>query len=48
MACSQTIRVDNSPEDNLAGRERQLEVALDDLMKQLGAPKRNIATKKQR
>src|SRR5689334_12287930 len=29
------IRVDNSPEDNLAGRDRQLEVAVDDLMKQL-------------
>jgi tricorn protease len=39
------IRVDNSPEDNLAGRDRQLEVAVEDLMKQLGAPKRNIASK---
>jgi len=42
------IRVDNSPEDNLAGRDRQLEVAVDDLMKQLGAPKRNIASKEQK
>jgi tricorn protease len=42
------IRVDNSPEDNLAGRDRQLEVAVDDLMKQLGAPRRNIASKEQK
>jgi tricorn protease len=42
------IRVDNSPEDNLAGRDRQLEVAVDDLMKQLGAPRRNIADKEQK
>jgi tricorn protease len=39
------IRVDNSPEDNLAGRDRQLEVAVDDLLKQLGGPKRSIASK---
>ena len=39
------IRVDNSPEDNLVGRDRQLEVAVDELLKQLGAPKRNIASK---
>lgn len=32
------IRVDNSPEDNLAGRDRQLEIAVDDLMKQLVLP----------
>ena len=37
------IRVDNLPEDNLAGRDRQLEVAVEDLLKQLNAPKRNIA-----
>ena len=42
------IRVDNSPEDNLAGRDRQLEVAVDDLMKQLGATRRNIADKEQK
>jgi tricorn protease len=41
------IRVDNSPEDNLAGRDRQLEAAVEDLLKQLGGPKRNIATKEQ-
>jgi len=41
------IRVDNSPEDTLAGRDRQLETAIDDLLKQLGGAKRNIATKEQ-
>jgi tricorn protease len=35
--------VDNSPEDNLAGRDRQLEVAVSELMKQLQGPRRNIA-----
>ncbi|HZI47119.1 MAG TPA: S41 family peptidase [Pyrinomonadaceae bacterium] len=39
------IRVDNSPEDNLAGRDRQLETAVEELLKQLGGPKRNIASK---
>jgi tricorn protease len=40
------IRVDNSPEDNLAGRDRQLETAVDELLKQLGnGPKKNIASK---
>ena len=38
------IRVDNSPEDNLAGRDRQLETAVEELMKQFGGPKRNIAS----
>jgi tricorn protease len=42
------IRIDNSPEDNLAGRDRQLEVAVDELMKQLGAPRRNIASKEEK
>jgi tricorn protease len=37
------IRVDNLPEDNLAGRDRQLEVAVEELLKQLNAPKRNVA-----
>ena len=37
--------VDNLPADNLAGRDRQLEVAVEDLMKQLGGPKRNLASK---
>ena len=41
------ILVDNPPADNLAGRDRQLEVAVDDLLKQLGGAKRNIATKEQ-
>src|SRR5437667_10596611 len=41
------LRVDNSPEDNLAGRDRQLESAVDELSKQLGAAKRNIASKEQ-
>ncbi len=39
------IRVDNSPEDNLAGRDRQLEAAVDELLKQIGGQKRNIASK---
>ncbi len=30
------IRVENSPEDNLAGRDRQLESAIAELMKQIG------------
>jgi tricorn protease len=41
------IRVDNSPEDNLAGRDRQLETAVEELLKQIGGPKRNIASKEQ-
>ncbi len=41
------IRVDNAPEDNLAGRDRQLETAVEELMKQIGGPKRNIASKEQ-
>jgi tricorn protease len=35
--------VDNSPADTLAGRDRQLEVAVEELMKQLQGPKRNVA-----
>jgi tricorn protease len=42
------IRVDNAPEDNLAGRDRQLEAAVDVLMKELGAPRRNIASREQK
>jgi tricorn protease len=38
------IRVDNSPEDNLAGRDRQLEAAVEELMKQLGGGRRNQTT----
>jgi len=41
------IRVDNAPEDNLAGRDRQLETAVEELLKQLSGPKRNIASKEQ-
>ena len=41
------ILVDNPPADNLAGRDRQLEVAVEDLLKQLGGTRRNIATKEQ-
>jgi hypothetical protein len=39
--------VDNKPEDVLAGRDRQLEAAVADLMKQLNGAKRNIATEGQ-
>ena len=38
------IRVDNAPEDNLAGRDRQLEAAVDELLKQLGGGRRNQTT----
>src|SRR5207249_5347737 len=31
------IRVDNLPEDNLAGRDRQLEAAVEELLKELGS-----------
>jgi tricorn protease len=41
------IRVDNSPEDNLTGRDRQLETAVEELLRQLGSNKRNIASKEQ-
>ena len=41
------IRVDNSPEDNLSGRDRQLEAAVEELLKELGGAKRNIASKEQ-
>ena len=36
--------VDNLPADNLAGRDRQLEAAVEELMKQLQGPKRNVAS----
>ncbi|MGI9168255.1 MAG: S41 family peptidase [Pyrinomonadaceae bacterium] len=36
--------VDNLPADTLAGRDRQLEAAVEDLMKQLQGPKRNVAS----
>jgi len=41
------IFVDNKPEDTLAGRDRQLEAAVEELMKQLNGSKRNIATEGQ-
>jgi tricorn protease len=41
------ILVDNKPEDVLAGRDRQLETAVDELMKQLNGSKRNTATEAQ-
>jgi len=42
------IRVDNSPEDNLASRDRQLEAAVEELLKQLGNNRRNIASKEEK
>ncbi|HKG78943.1 MAG TPA: S41 family peptidase, partial [Pyrinomonadaceae bacterium] len=39
--------VDNKPEDTLAGRDRQLEVAVEELMKQLNGARRNVATEGQ-
>ncbi len=39
--------IDNSPADNIAGRDRQLEAAVDELMKQLQGPKRNVASRDQ-
>lgn len=36
--------VDNRPEDTLAGRDRQLEAAVDELMKQLNGTRRNQTT----
>ena len=38
------IMVDNKPEDYLAGRDRQLEAAVDELMKQLNGNKRNVTS----
>jgi tricorn protease len=39
------ILVENSPEDNLAGRDRQLEAAVQELLKQLGAKKANAVSR---
>ena len=39
------ILVENSPEDNLAGRDKQLETAVQELMKELNAGKRSVAKK---
>jgi tricorn protease len=41
------IMIDNKPEDTLAGRDRQLEAAVDELMKQLNGTRRNVATEGQ-
>ena len=41
------IFVDNKPEDTLAGRDRQLEAAVEELMKELNGSKRNTATEGQ-
>ena len=42
------ILVDNKPEDYLAGRDRQLEAAVDELLKQLNGGRKNIATEGQK
>jgi tricorn protease len=41
------ILVDNRPEDTLAGRDRQLEAAVEELMKQLNSSRRNVTTEGQ-
>jgi tricorn protease len=41
------IRVDNMPEDNLAGRDRQLEAAVAELLKELGGANRPMAGQNQ-
>jgi tricorn protease len=41
------LLVDNKPEDTLAGRDRQLEAAVEELMKQLNGTRRNVATEGQ-
>jgi tricorn protease len=41
------IFVDNKPEDALAGRDRQLEAAVEELMKELNGSKKNVATEAQ-
>jgi tricorn protease len=40
--------IENKPEDVLAGRDRQLEAAVEELMKQLNGARRNVATEQQR
>lgn len=40
--------IDNKPEDTLAGRDRQLEAAVEELMKQLNGSRRNVTTEDQR
>jgi tricorn protease len=41
------LMVDNKPEDTLAGRDRQLEAAIEELMKQLNGGRKNTATEAQ-
>ncbi|HWF89718.1 MAG TPA: hypothetical protein VN659_12830, partial [Pyrinomonadaceae bacterium] len=41
------LMVDNKPEDTLAGRDRQLEAAVEELMKQLNGTRKNVATEAQ-
>ena len=41
------IMVENKPEDTLAGRDRQLEAAVEELMKQLSGSRRSVATEGQ-
>jgi tricorn protease len=41
------LLVENRPEDVLAGRDRQLEAAVEELMKQLNGARRNLATEGQ-
>jgi tricorn protease len=41
------LMVDNKPEDALAGRERQHETAVEELMKQLNGTRKNVATEAQ-
>jgi tricorn protease len=38
------ILVENSPEDNLAGRDRQVETAVQELLKELGGAKKEVST----
>jgi tricorn protease len=38
------LLVDNRPEDTLAGRDRQLEAAVEELMKQLNGSRRSQTT----
>ena len=42
------LLVDNKPEDTLAGRDMQLEAAVQELMKQLNGSRRNLATEGQK
>ncbi|MEK6280039.1 MAG: S41 family peptidase [Acidobacteriota bacterium] len=36
--------IENTPEDSLAGRDRQLEAAVEELLKQLQMPRKNVAS----